>query len=153
MIYNACVSLCRIVTRNFLVASNYGRMYFLSIDDGELFPFCECCSYWQKIFHWSCLHFKTFTNCVTFRGYISPKPNHSHTGTSRRRSLDTIWLLFKMQVKGKKYLRKISITNFSNPISNLKMTRCRRQSFSLPFFLFLFVFKESQKLLFSFLTN
>ena len=64
-----------------------------------------------------------------------------------------VWLLFKMQVKGKKYLRKISITNFSNPISNLKMTRCRRQSFSLPFFLFLFVFKESQKLLFSFLTN
>ena len=28
MIYNACVSLCRIVARNFLVASNYGRMYF-----------------------------------------------------------------------------------------------------------------------------
>ena len=31
MIYNACVSLCRIVARNFLVASNYGRMYIFSI--------------------------------------------------------------------------------------------------------------------------
>ena len=59
-------------------------------------------------------------------------------------SIGRVWLLYKTYVgKGKKYLRKnFQLQIFRTPISNLKIPRCRRQSFLLSIFLFLFFSKK-----------